>query len=287
MRIIETIGEMQQQAVRWRRAGKRIVLVPTMGYFHQGHLALMRHGRQLGDLLGVSLFVNPTQFGPGEDFERYPKNFERDRQLAEEVGVDFLFVPSAAEMYPNGYQTYVEVMEVTQPLCGVSRPGHFRGVATVVSKLFNIVKPDVAVFGEKDFQQLVTIQRLVKDLHFEVEVVGHPTVREPDGLAMSSRNAYLTPEQRRQAVVLSQSLHWARESVAGGETRSEVILDQVRSMIDSAPEVEVDYVEIRHPETMAVMERIEEPGLLAVAAYVGRARLIDNTLLQPAARDRC
>lgn len=281
MRIIRTVREMQQQAEAWRRAGETIVLVPTMGYFHEGHLSLMRHARTVGTRVGVTLFVNPTQFGPNEDLGNYPRDFDRDRQLAEDVGVDFLFVPESAEMYPPGYQTYVEVMEITRPLCGVSRPVHFRGVTTVVAKLFNIVKPHAAVFGCKDYQQLVTIRQMVKDLNLDIEVIGHPIVRETDGLAMSSRNEYLSPSERRQALVLSTAIRRAREDFAAGEMLCEVLVKRVREEMEKAPAVRVDYAEIRDPDTMELLERIDRPALLAVAAYVGQARLLDNAVLTP------
>ena len=210
MRIIESIAEMQQAAEGWRCDGKRIALVPTMGYLHDGHLELMRSIRPHSDVLVMSLFVNPAQFGPGEDFERYPRDPERDIRLATETGVDVVFMPQTGDIYPEGYQTHVTVTEVSAPLCGRSRPVFFRGVATVVAKLFHMVKPHVAVFGEKDFQQLLTIRRMVQDLNMEIEIIGHPTVREADGLAMSSRNAYLTPEQRQKAVRLNPKDHWCR-----------------------------------------------------------------------------
>ena len=282
MRIIEKISEMQQQSNLWRQQGKTIALVPTMGYFHEGHLALMRHARKLGDILGVSLFVNPTQFGPGEDYERYPRDEERDIQLAKSVGVDFLFMPQVSEMYPEGYQTYVEVTEITKALCGLSRPGHFRGVTTVVAKLFNIIKPHIAVFGEKDFQQLVVIRRMVKDLNMDVTIVGHPTVREQDGLAMSSRNTYLDPEQRRQALALSKALREAQSLVSKGERDAKVITMRARDILEQDGKVRIDYVEVCDPQTFQRVDTIERPTLLAVAAYVGKARLIDNMVLQPA-----
>jgi len=283
MRIIRTIREMQQQAEAWRRSGEVIVLVPTMGYFHAGHLALMRHARSLGTLVGVSLFVNPTQFAPTEDLTSYPRDFDRDRRLAEEVGVDFMFVPEAGAMYPSGFQTQVEVTELTRPLCGATRPTHFRGVTTVVAKLFNIVKPHAAVFGRKDYQQLMAVQRMVRDLNMEVTIVGHPIVREADGLAMSSRNQYLTPDQRRRALVLSAALDRARQVFAGGEVRSAVLIEGVREAIGKVPEVRLDYAELRDPETMAALERIDRPALLAIAAFVGKARLLDNVVLTPSA----
>ncbi len=279
MRIIESVSEMQQQADMWRGEGKRIALVPTMGYLHAGHLTLMQKARTHADIVVMSVFVNPTQFGPGEDFERYPRDFENDIRLATEVGVDAAFSPEAAEMYPEGYQTYVDVTRVTLPLCGKSRPGHFRGVTTVVNKLFNIVKPHVAMFGEKDFQQLVTIRRMVKDLNMDVEVLGHPIVRESDGLALSSRNVYLTSEQRQEALRLSQSLREAQTLIQSGERRSDVILKRVREILKAGKDMRIDYAELRHPETLEEVSRIDGPTLLALAVFLGTTRLIDNCVL--------
>lgn len=283
MRIIESIAEMQQAAEGWRCDGKRIGLVPTMGYLHEGHLELMRSLRPQCDVLVISIFVNPAQFAPNEDFERYPRDLERDIRLASAVGVDIGFMPQVAEIYPEGYQTYVTVTEVAAPLCGRSRPIFFRGVATVVAKLFHMVKPHVAVFGEKDFQQLVTVRRMVQDLNMEIEIIGHPTVREADGLAMSSRNAYLTPEQRQKAVRLNQSLRRAQALVQGGEQAGKVILNKVREVLDEDNDVRIDYAELCDPATLQPVTRVEGPTLLALAVHVGVARLIDNAILKPTA----
>jgi len=281
MRIIESIAEMQQAAEGWRCEGKRIALVPTMGYFHEGHLALMRSVRPSCDILVVSIFVNPAQFGPGEDFERYPRDPDRDLRMATAVGVDVAFMPQVAKIYPEGYQTYVNVTDVTAPLCGRSRPTFFRGVATVVTKLFHMVKPHVAVFGEKDFQQLLTIRRMVQDLNMEIEISGHPTVREADGLAMSSRNAYLTPVQRQKAVRLNRSLQHAQALVQGGEQAGEAILKEVREVLAEDGEVRIDYAELCHPTTLQPTTRVAGPTLLALAVHGGVARLIDNAILKP------
>ncbi len=283
MRIIESVTEMQQQADAWRREGKRIALVPTMGYLHAGHLALMRMATEYGDEVVMSLFVNPTQFGPSEDFERYPRDFERDGLLAEKAGVGVVFAPSAAEMYPEGHQTYVEVMDVTRPLCGRSRPIHFRGVATVVSKLFHIVKPHAAVFGEKDFQQLVVIRRMTRDLSMDIEIVAHSIVREEDGLAMSSRNMYLSPEQRRVALRLSRSLTEAEALVGKGVRSSETILERVREILAPNGALDIDYAELRRPDTLEEVTEVEGEALLALAAFVGSTRLIDNRILRTVA----
>ncbi len=282
MRIIERTDEMQRQAEAWRNEGKKIGLVPTMGYLHEGHLALVRRARQLADVVVISIFVNPTQFGPGEDLERYPRDLARDRQLAGEAGADLAFVPVAEEMYPEGFQTHVEVSEITRFLCGKSRPGHFRGVATVVAKLFNIVKPHAAIFGEKDYQQLTVIRRMVKDLNMDVEIVGHPIVREADGLAMSSRNIYLTPEHRETALKLNLALRKAQELVGGGEKRGEAVLRTVREILNAGGGMKVDYVELRDAENLTETASVESPTLLALAAFVGMTRLIDNCLLEGA-----
>ena len=281
MRIIEKVSEMQQQADAWRREGKRIAFVPTMGYLHQGHLDLLRAARRLGDLTLMSIFVNPSQFGPGEDYQSYPRDLDRDIRLATEVGTDVAFVPLPEEVYPEGYQTHVEVTEVTRNLCGRSRPVFLRGVATVVTKLFHIVKPHAAVFGEKDFQQLVTIRRMVRDLNMDVDIVGHPIVRESDGLAMSSRNVYLNAEQRRIALRLNQSLQRARVLVDAGERRAEALLAMVKDFLTGDDGVRIDYVQLCHPETLEDVSLIDGPTLLALAAWVGPARLIDNCVLRP------
>jgi len=276
MEVIRTIKEMKEFSSRARRAGKTIAFVPTMGYFHDGHLSLMRGGRKQGDLLVVSLFVNPTQFGPNEDFKNYPRDFERDGKMAEEVGVDVLFVPEAMEMYPPDHQTVVRVEKVTQNLCGKSRPTHFQGVTTVVMMLFEIVMPHVAIFGEKDYQQLVTIQQMAKDLHMSVEVVGMPTVREADGLAMSSRNTNLLPEERKAALSLYRSLQEAKELLQKGERKADRILHEMKGILQSEPLVRIDYVQICDAYTLQDVDRIDGDVVIALAAYLGKTRLIDN-----------
>lgn len=281
MRVIDTVAEMQQQANQWRREGLVIGFVPTMGYLHQGHLELMRCAKGKSDRVVVSIFVNPTQFAPGEDFERYPRDLERDMGLMRAVGVDAVFAPTVADMYPEGYQTYVEVGEVTRPLCGAKRPGHFRGVTTVVAKLFHIVKPHVAVFGEKDYQQLLTIRRMVRDLAMDVEIVGHPIVREPDGLAMSSRNVYLSEEERREALLLSQALAEAARLVHSGERAAAALVSAAQRVLEQGSRVRIDYAELRDADTLQEMDTLDRPGVLALAAYVGKARLIDNAVLRP------
>jgi pantoate--beta-alanine ligase len=276
MEVIKTIKEMKEFSSQARRAGKTIAFVPTMGYFHDGHLSLMREGRRRGHLLIISLFVNPTQFGPNEDFKNYPRDFERDSKMAEEVGVDVLFAPEASDMYPLNHQTIVRVEKVTQNLCGRSRPIHFQGVTTVVMMLFEIVMPHVAIFGEKDYQQLVTIQQMVRDLHMSVEVVGMPTVREADGLAMSSRNAYLLPEERKAALSLYRSLQKAKELLRKGERKADRILHEMKGIFQSEPLVRIDYVQICDATTLQDVDRIEGDVVVALAAYLGKTRLIDN-----------
>jgi pantoate--beta-alanine ligase len=276
MKLIESTDEMQKFSESMRLAGKKIAFVPTMGYLHDGHLMLMREGRKRGDCLVASIYVNPTQFGPGEDFEKYPRDLGRDLALCEETGVDVVFYPSNEGMYPRGYQTFVNVEKVTLNLCGASRPGHFRGVTTVCAKLFNIVKPHVAVFGKKDFQQLVTIKRMVADLNLDLEVVGMNTMREPDGLAMSSRNTYLKPGERESALSLSRSLRLAKEMYGKGERDAGKILREVRSFIESHPHARIDYAKICDTGTLEDVERMDGETVLALAVRVGLPRLIDN-----------
>lgn len=258
-----------------------MALVPTMGYFHEGHTGLMTYARKRCDILVVSIFVNPLQFGPKEDFAHYPRDMKRDRSLAGKAGVDILFCPSAAEMYPAGFQTQVEVEHLTQPLCGQNRPGHFRGVTTVVAKLFNIVQPHEAVFGFKDYQQWLAIRRMVTDLNMEIKVTGRPIVREKDGLAMSSRNTYLSPVQREAACSLSRSLSLAQEMVAQGEKKADRIKKSVTRCISSQQGMRIEYVSLCHPETLVEQHTVSDKTLLALAVHIGKTRLIDNCLLSP------
>jgi pantoate--beta-alanine ligase len=262
-----------------RARGERIAFVPTMGYLHAGHVALLEEGRRRGDRLVLSIFVNPTQFAPTEDLARYPRDLEGDLDKAAGAGTDVAFVPGDAEMYPRGYQTFVQVRELEKGLCGAHRPGHFVGVATVVCKLFNIVRPHVAIFGEKDYQQLAVIRRMVADLDMPIDIVGRPTVREPDGLAMSSRNKYLSPEERQRALALSRGLRAARALFEGGERDSAKLVAAAQTQI--APAVtRVDYVELRDADTLApIADRVTGPAVMAVAAFVGTTRLIDNRRL--------
>ncbi len=281
MEVIEGIAEMKNLTKDWRSRGYRIGFVPTMGYLHEGHLALVRKAKELSDRVVVSIFVNPIQFAPGEDYQCYPRDLERDKAFLEKEGVDALFVPKAEEMYPDGFQTYVEVKELSSGLCGRFRPGHFVGVATVVLKLFNIVQPDLAVFGEKDYQQLKIIQRMVKDLNLDVKIIPHPTVREADGLAMSSRNTYLSPAERNSAASLYLALNLAEELINQGEKRVSLLKEKLKEFIESYPYTKVQYIEFVDPETLKEVERVEEPTLLALAVYVGKARLIDNKIIIP------
>ncbi len=279
MDIIRTAEEMQHWSLQARAEGKRISFVPTMGFLHEGHLSLLKEGRGQGDLLVLSIFVNPTQFGQGEDFEDYPRDLERDSELAAAVGVDVIFAPTAADMYPNGYATYVNVEGITEILCGASRPGHFRGVCTVVCKLFNIIQPQVAIFGTKDFQQLAVIRRMVNDLNMPVEIVGMPIFREADGLAMSSRNVYLSPEQHRQALSLSRAIRDARELVRGGDTDCADLIRRITGQISTQPEAVIDYIKICHQTTLEDQQAVDENSVLLLAVRFGSTRLIDNGFL--------
>jgi pantoate--beta-alanine ligase len=263
-----------------RQSGKRLGLVPTMGALHEGHLSLVRAGRAACDVVVVSIFVNPTQFGPNEDLGKYPRSFDRDRELLERERVEFLFGPSVEEMYPPGALTWLMVEELSSKLDGCSRPGHFRGVTTVVSKLFHIVEPDMAFFGQKDAAQLAIIRRMVRDQNFPVQIAACPIVREPDGLAMSSRNAYLNPEQRKQALVLHRSLMRVQELANAGERIATTLLDAGRAEFSREPQVRLDYFEIVNADTLDPVPDISDGALVAVAAYVGTTRLIDNILLQ-------
>jgi len=280
MRVVESLAEMKALARAWRRAGRTIGFVPTMGYLHEGHLSLVRESKARADVTVVSIFVNPTQFGPNEDFQKYPRDLAKDKAYLETGGVDCLFYPTAAEVYPPGYRTYVEVTGLQDKLCGRSRPGHFRGVATVVFKLFEVVRPDLAFFGAKDAQQVLIIRRMAADLDLDLEIVTCPIVREPDGLALSSRNAYLDPEERKAALVLSTSLRWAERSVAAGERDAARLAAGIRSVIEAEPLARIDYVEAVDPETLEPVAEVRGEVLVALAVFFGSTRLIDNTRLR-------
>ena len=279
MDVIDTVHEMQHRSDALRAAGETIALVPTMGFLHEGHLELMRVGRGHADQLFVSIFVNPAQFGPTEDFEKYPRDEEGDLSKAENAGVDLVFIPGVEEIYPDGFQTAVGVSRVTKHLCGLSRPGHFDGVTTIVAKLFHITKPHLAIFGQKDYQQLTVISRMVKDLNMDIRIVGVPTVREPDGLAMSSRNNYLGREERKSALCLKKSLDLAGHLLSQGERRTDRIKSAIEELILSHPFTEIDYVTICHPDTLEDIGSIEGETLVALAVKVGNTRLIDNGLI--------
>ncbi len=280
MRVVKSIKEMQSVCSALKRVGKSIGFVPTMGFLHEGHLSLIRKAKRENDVVVVSIFVNPTQFSAGEDFDRYPRDVERDVSLLKGERVDFLFLPTIEEMYPEGFSTFVEVEGLTEGLCGAKRPGHFRGVATVVVKLFNIVQPDKAYFGKKDYQQLKVIERLVRDLNFNVKIVGCSIVREKDGLAMSSRNVYLSERERESALSLFKSLLLAKELIDRGERNAEVLKKKMEEFILSHPEVKkIDYIEFVDAETLEPVTEVKEGTLVAVAVYVGDARLIDNWIV--------
>ncbi|QEM67070.1 pantoate--beta-alanine ligase [Geobacter sp. FeAm09] len=279
MKIISTIDEMQQTALDLKRQGKTIAFVPTMGYLHEGHASLLREGRRRGDILVLSIFVNPIQFGRNEDLDSYPRDRERDCRTAEACGVDIVFTPTSAGMYPPGFQTGVAVRELSRPLCGASRPGHFDGVATVVTKLLNIVQPDVALFGRKDYQQLAVIRRMAADLNLPLQVVGMPIVREADGLAMSSRNSYLAPAERQAALCLSRALMRARDRYAAGERSAATLKDEVLAVIAREPLATIDYVEVRDGATLEPSQTVDSGTLVALAVKVGQTRLIDNTIV--------
>ena len=280
MQIIERVQEMSRWSEAQRRDGRRIAFVPTMGFLHEAHLRLVRDGKKRGDRVIVSIFVNPKQFAPSEDFAAYPRDFGGDRELLEWESIDVLFHPSADEVYPAGFQTQVSVDKLSLLLCAPYRPGHFQGVATVVAKLFNIVRPHVAIFGEKDYQQLQVIRRLVRDLNFDIEIVGHPIVREADGLAISSRNIYLSPEERQAALCLSRSLSRGACMVKRGETQARVISEAVRAEIEKEPLARVEYVSLCDSATLEPVAEIQESALLALAVRIGKTRLIDNQILK-------
>ena len=279
MRVLETIEQMRSACQAVRHGVKRLGFVPTMGALHEGHLSLVRAANARCDVVAASIFVNPTQFGPNEDFSKYPRAFERDRERLEKEGVELLFAPSVEEMYPRGAVTFVTVEGLSERLCGKSRPGHFRGVATVVSKLFHITQPNLAFFGQKDAAQVAIIRRMVVDLNLGVEIVVCPIVREADGLAMSSRNAYLSPQQRRSALVLSRSLAHVTKLSEQGERCTAKLSAAGRQVFSEEPSVRLDYFEIVNPETLEPVEHITDSALVAVAAFVGGTRLIDNIVL--------
>lgn len=283
MRVVSSIRELRAMLKEMRP--KTIGFVPTMGYLHEGHLSLVEKAKEMSDVVVMSIFVNPLQFGLNEDLEKYPRDIEWDCRLAEAQGVDILFFPPVEEMYPPGSKTIVSVKEITECMCGASRPGHFDGVATVVTKLFNIVQPDYAFFGMKDAQQVAVITQMVRDLNIPVEIVPCPIVREADGLALSSRNVYLSPEERKQALVLSRSLKRAQEMVECGERDATVLRTAIESVIQESPLADIDYIEIRSYPELVPLEELRGDCLIALAVRFGRTRLIDNIMLVASQED--
>ena len=280
MDICYTIKDVRERVNAWKREGLTIGFVPTMGYLHEGHKSLMQAARANNDRVVVSVFVNPMQFGPNEDLESYPRDFEKDSALCESVGVDLIFHPEPEEMYADGFCSYVDMNGLTTELCGKSRPIHFRGVQTVVLKLFNIVKPDTAYFGQKDAQQLAVIKRMVKDLNVDTEIVGCPIVREADGLAKSSRNTYLNPDERKAALILSRSLKLGRELIENGETDSKAVIKAITDSINTEPLAKIDYVDVVDFDTITPVDKIGKSVLVAIAVYIGKTRLIDNFIIE-------
>ncbi|MDD5953538.1 MAG: pantoate--beta-alanine ligase [Oscillospiraceae bacterium] len=276
MELVTTVQQVRQQVKAWRKEGLTVGLVPTMGFLHEGHQSLIARAAKENDRVVVSVFVNPIQFGPNEDFAQYPRDLEQDSALCEATGASLLFHPEPEEMYPEHFSTHVDVDGVTENLCGARRPGHFRGVCTVVSKLFHIVAPDRAYFGEKDAQQLAVIRRMVRDLNFDIEIVGCPIVREADGLAKSSRNTYLSPQERRAALVLNRALTAGRTAMERGERRAQAILSIIRDELDEEERANVDYVKMVDSVTMEDVETAQRDVLVAIAVYIGKTRLIDN-----------
>ena len=279
MKVITSPDEIQNYCRSAHADGMTIGLVPTMGFLHEGHLSLMRRARTENDLLVISIFVNPTQFGQGEDYDKYPRDLQRDSEMADSVGVDVIFNPAPEDMYPNGYATFVNVERLTNKMCGASRPAHFRGVTTIVTKLFNLIRPDKAYFGQKDAQQAVVIKRMAMDLNFGIDIVVMPTVREEDGVAMSSRNRYLSPEGRQAALVLSRSLHTAKSLVESGQLNTAEILRKMREVIAAEPLAKIDYIAIVDADTLNDLDTIRGKTLVALAVFIGKTRLIDNIIL--------
>ena len=279
MQIVATVEEVRKQVKAWRKVGLRVGLVPTMGYLHEGHKSLIDRAVEQNDRVVVSVFVNPIQFGPNEDLATYPRDLERDAALCENAGADLIFHPQPGDMYYDDFCTYIDMDSLTKGLCGKTRPTHFRGVCTVVGKLFNIVQPDRAYFGQKDAQQLAVIRRMVRDLNFDLEIIGCPIIREEDGLAKSSRNTYLSPEERQAAVVLHKGLAKGEEMIRAGETSAEKVKKAIRDIIEAEPLAKIDYVEIVDFDNIQEKEVLDGQVLAAVAVYIGKTRLIDNFII--------
>jgi len=284
MEVVETIEAVREQVTAARRKGRKIGLVPTMGAFHRGHISLIERAVKDCDFVVVSIFVNPTQFGPGEDFEKYPRSFDADLEICRETGVDLVFAPGTEQMYQTENLTWVNVEKLTDTLCGQFRPQHFRGVTTVCAKLFNIVQPDIAFFGQKDAQQAIVIKRMVADLNMPLKIIVCPTVREPDGLALSSRNQYLTEQQRKDATLIYKSLQECEKMIRAGITDTQKIVTQMRSILNQAPSIKIEYVGIVDAETLQHLDHITGKILAAVAVRIGPARLIDNILVDVSER---
>lgn len=280
MKVVDTIPRMSTLVKIFKKEGKSIGLVPTMGYLHEGHLSLVKAAKKHVDVVIMSIFVNPIQFGPKEDFEKYPRDFKRDEELATSAGVDIIFAPSTEEMYPDGYATYVNVERLTETMCARSRPGHFKGVTTVVAKLFDIVKPEIAYFGQKDAQQAIVIKKMAEDLNMGVEIKMMPTIREPDGLAMSSRNVYLSPVERRDAVILYESLKKAESLVKSGERDAKKIVKVMEESIKAVPTVKIDYISITDTLRLKEVSKVAGETLMALAVFIGKTRLIDNIIVK-------
>jgi len=280
LETISSSDELRYWVEAWRLENRSVAFVPTMGALHEGHLALVRHATQLANRVVVSIFVNPTQFGPGEDFERYPRDIARDTELLQEHGCHLLFLPEATTIYPEGHSTWVEVGGLADRLEGEFRPGHFRGVATVVTQLLNLVRPDSAVFGEKDAQQLAVVRRLVRDLHLPVEIASHPTVREPDGLAMSSRNAYLSPQQRAAAAAIYRALSSGRQRIEEGERSADNIRRLLREVLEQEPLIDLEYAEVVGADTFEPIRKIRGRIVMPIAVRIGSTRLIDNLSME-------
>lgn len=279
MQIATTINEVRANVKAWKKEGLSVGFVPTMGYLHEGHGSLISRARKENDKVVVSIFVNPMQFGPGEDLESYPRDLDKDSAYCESLGADLIFHPEPEEMYTDGFCSYVDMSVLTEELCGLSRPVHFRGVCTVVNKLFNIVQPDRAYFGQKDAQQLAIIRRMVQDLNMDLEIIGCPIVREEDGLAKSSRNTYLSAEERQAALVLSKAVKLGQELVAAGETNAKKIVSEMSTLIEKEPLARIDYVKAVDGLTMQQIETVKAPMLVALAVYIGKTRLIDNFMI--------
>lgn len=279
MKVVGTVKEVRELVKGWKREGLSVGFVPTMGYLHEGHGSLITKARENNDKVVVSIFVNPMQFGPTEDLESYPRDLEKDSKYCESLGADLIFHPEPSEMYHDDFSSYVDMSVLTEELCGLSRPVHFRGVCTVVNKLFNIVQPDRAYFGQKDAQQLAIIKHMVQDLNMDVEVVGCPIIREEDGLAKSSRNTYLSSEERQAALILSKTINLANELIAQGQTDANVIVSKMKANIETEPMAKIDYVKAVDGLTMQQVDVIKKPTLIAMAVYIGKTRLIDNTIV--------